>query len=215
LVVGGIIRIKQIDTAFVAGGQRHTVHSLGEGHKGDLDTLNGAYNGAGIKVTEEKLKNEVSLLGEYGSWKKVYLINGGYPIQSIMHKTEKITLKPNSSFKLENKIVSGAKVGQTKEAILENFENQGLVFEGNVATGGKINLVVSGKIVDSVTLAVWGDVDGNGAVDSTDYVKVKSVFLGNITLDGAYLVAADTDGNGELSSTDYIKIKSHFVGLSA
>ncbi len=179
------------------------------------NTLNGAYNGAGIKVTEEKLKNEVSLLSEYGSWKNVGLINSGYPIQSIMRKTGKITLKSNSSFKLENKIVSGAKAEQTKEEILENFENQGLAIEGNVATGAKVNLVVSGKIVDSVTLAVWGDVDGNGAVDSTDYVKVKSVFLETITLDGAYLIAADTDGNGDIDSTDYIRIKLYFVELSA
>ncbi len=179
------------------------------------DTLSGAYKVAGTKVTEERLKSEISLLGEYGSWKNVGLINSGYPIQSIMRKTGKITLKSTSSFKLENKIVSGAQVGQTKEAILENFENQGLTVEGNVATGSKVNLVVSGETVDSVTLAIWGDVDGNGAVDSTDYVKVKSVFLGATALSGAYLVAADTDGSGDLSSTDYLKIKSYFLELSA
>jgi hypothetical protein len=66
--------------------------------------------------------------------------------------------------------------------------------------------------VDSVTVVVLGDVDGNGIVDTTDYMRIKSTFLGTFTLNEAENCAADVEANGIIDTTDYMRVKSHFLG---
>ena len=57
-----------------------------------------------------------------------------------------------------------------------------------------------------------GDVNNDGTVDSTDYLRIKSHFLGTITLEGKEFKAGDVDSSGTIDSTDYLRIKSHFFG---
>jgi hypothetical protein len=57
-----------------------------------------------------------------------------------------------------------------------------------------------------------GDVDGNGVIDTTDYMRVKSAFLGEYDLNEDEFWAADVDQNGLIDTTDYIRIKAHFLG---
>jgi CheY-like chemotaxis protein len=70
-----------------------------------------------------------------------------------------------------------------------------------IKTGGK-----------TYTAVVLGDVDGSGTVDSIDYLKVKSLCVGAVTLEGAFYSAADVDYSGTITLTDYMRIKGHFVG---
>jgi hypothetical protein len=72
--------------------------------------------------------------------------------------------------------------------------------------------VVTDEMGYSYAVVVLGDVDGNGFIDSTDYLRIKSKFLGTFVIEGIYLKAADVFQDGELTSTDYLKIKSHFLG---
>ena len=72
--------------------------------------------------------------------------------------------------------------------------------------------VVADELDNSYTVIVRGDVDGNGRVDSTDYLQIKKVFLDELTLEGAFSAAADTNNDGIINSTDYLQIKSHFLG---
>jgi hypothetical protein len=55
-------------------------------------------------------------------------------------------------------------------------------------------------------------VDGNGLIDGTDYLRIKSVFLEDCALAACQELAADVDGNGIVDSTDYLRIKAHFYG---
>ncbi len=58
-----------------------------------------------------------------------------------------------------------------------------------------------------------GDVDGTGVVDSTDYLRLKKVFLGEMpSPKGIYMYSADMDQNGSIDSTDYLQIKKIFLG---
>jgi hypothetical protein len=81
-----------------------------------------------------------------------------------------------------------------------------------VCTGTRIHLYEKGKLVDSVTVAVMGDLDGNGAIDSTDYLRVKAAFLDTYVLSNAENASADVDGDGTVGTTDYMRIKEHFLG---
>ncbi len=93
--------------------------------------------------------------------------------------------------------------------VLDANGNQ-LADNKTVATGYKVYLKADPS--KTALIVIKGDVDGNGVIDSTDYMRIKSVFLGNITLSHIYNVAADCDGNGVVDSTDYMRMKAHFLG---
>ncbi len=57
-----------------------------------------------------------------------------------------------------------------------------------------------------------GDVNNDGFVNSTDYLRIKGHFLGTLTLEGAEFTAGDVTKDGIINSTDYLRIKGHFLG---
>lgn len=58
------------------------------------------------------------------------------------------------------------------------------------------------------TGTVKGDADGNGAVTSTDIVKLMQHIVGKITLSGDNYSNADMDSDGRISIVDVIKLKN-------
>jgi hypothetical protein len=135
---------------------------------------------------------------------------------------DKITLTVPSVYTLESSLVQNVTSDTTVQTLLTQFRNEDLeVLDRNgnilsdldvVGTGAVINLRVGGVIVDSAQVVVLGDVDGNGIVDATDYLRIKANFLGSFDMNAAEFAAADVDKNGYIETTDYVRIKSHFLG---
>ncbi len=65
---------------------------------------------------------------------------------------------------------------------------------------------------DTENKYLLGDVNNDGVIDSTDYLRIKGHFLGTYTLEGAAFVAGDVNKDGAVDSTDYLRIKGHFLG---
>ena len=63
-------------------------------------------------------------------------------------------------------------------------------------------------------VVIKGDVNGDGLIYATDYVKVKNHIMGKSSLNGAYLIAADINSDGNIYATDYVLIKNHIMGKS-
>jgi hypothetical protein len=142
-------------------------------------------------------------------------------VEEEFDETE-LVLNPSSKYNKDGEILNKVSEGQTAFDVLSNFKNKlAKVFDENgnevaltekVGTGFKIELIVDGAKIDSLTVIVLGDVNGDGAVDSTDYLKIKKQFLGENSISGIFLSSADIDKNGIIDSTDYLKIKCHFLG---
>lgn len=136
--------------------------------------------------------------------------------------TEKIILADTTSYTLEDTLLINTTAGTSVAALLTQFKNPSLTVmdkEGKpitgsatVGTGTTVNLYNGSQIVDSVTVVVLGDVDGNGHVDTTDYVRIKAAALGDFTMNKTEACAADVDKTGVVNTTDYMRIKSHFLG---
>ena len=64
------------------------------------------------------------------------------------------------------------------------------------------------------TFAIKGDVDGDGNIMATDYVKIKNYIMerSGSELNEAQRVAADMDGNGYIVATDYVRVKNIIMG---
>ena len=62
------------------------------------------------------------------------------------------------------------------------------------------------------TTVIKGDVNGDGKIYATDYVRVRNHIMGKTKLTGAYLEAADINNDNQIYATDYVKIRNHIMG---
>ncbi len=133
-----------------------------------------------------------------------------------------ITLVGGSNYVKDGNVVNKVSSATKVDSFLKQFENKNLVVKdasGNeisnsdfVGTGATVLLYDGANLVDMVSVVVLGDVDGTGIIDGTDYLRVKSKFLGTLDLDNNQTIAADVDKNGIIDGTDYMRIKGQFLG---
>jgi hypothetical protein len=85
------------------------------------------------------------------------------------------------------------------------------------AYGIKMNpngdIVYTGLSSENYVFSILGDVDGDGILSSSDYIRIKSNFLGKVSFNESQELSADVNSDGEITSTDYISIKSHFLKM--
>jgi len=84
-----------------------------------------------------------------------------------------------------------------------------------VGTGMTVCIMNNTLIKKQYTVVVTGDVNGDGKINITDMISVKSHILNRTKLNGAYGSAADTNGDDKINITDFIRVKAHILGKSS
>lgn len=77
----------------------------------------------------------------------------------------------------------------------------------------KFSLKISGAQYNYIVL-ILGDVNGDGAIQATDYVKIRNHIMGKSRLSGASLQAADVNRDAKVQATDYVRVRNHIMGKS-
>ena len=87
---------------------------------------------------------------------------------------------------------------------------------GKVATGNKVAVYdASGNLKKTYDIVIYGDINGDGAVNALDMIKLNRHILGKGTLMGAYLEAADANRKGDGGNAlDMIIMNRHILGKS-
>jgi hypothetical protein len=86
---------------------------------------------------------------------------------------------------------------------------------GTVATGNKVAIYVNNTLVETKEIVVYGDVNGDGAIDILDLIKVNRHSIGAAALKGAYLEAGDANRkNDGVDILDIIVINRHSLGFT-
>lgn len=80
-------------------------------------------------------------------------------------------------------------------------------------TGALLQLIAADgvTVLDTYTLIIFGDVNGDAEITAADYSMLKNVVLG-ANLEGAAAVAADVTGDIEITAADYSTVKNCVLG---
>lgn len=166
-----------------------------------------------------RIQKEASTNGGY-IWDKIVTQSGivGYVVRQDKETGEAWIKSLNTvKYVVEDKEKSVVCVpGLTAEG-LKALSDDIVVKNGDktVAKDAKIGtgytITIDGK---TYTAVVKGDVNGDGLIKATDYMKIKNYIMKTSKLTGAELLAADVNNNDEIKATDYMKIKNYIMGTS-
>ena len=118
----------------------------------------------------------------------------------------------------DGKFLAGTQTGATANDVLSQFDNAEAIIvkdaDGNVladdaavGTGTKLVLMEGTEVVTEITVVIAGDTNGDGKVDTADYMALQQQVAGDGTLEGAYVEAADYNGDGVVNAIDYLLVK--------
>lgn len=128
-----------------------------------------------------------------------------------------LELVDGSSLGLNGGFVTGMELGSnTVTAVSAQFKNTSLVFKklnGTVLTGNdklatdcKVELVKNGRVIDSATFVLYGDVNGDGKINGMDAFIIGMIADGSMAtsdLSEAALKAADITHDGSVLEDDF------------
>lgn len=99
---------------------------------------------------------------------------------------------------------------QVKDAGGANKQDAAVVASGDTVTIYYNN----GTQYAKWTALIYGDVNGDGAINNSDRVKIRNHVLGTSPLSGALSVAADVNKDGQVNNSDRVKVRNHVLGTS-
>ena len=182
------------------------------------------YKAGGVAVTGNDVINHYMFFNT--------LVDGYSILYNGTLSITKLVAKSASGLEIDKteKLVSGFDLGKlTVSNIYNLFENDRIYIRvysaknrmlkntDSIATGCTVRLIdASGKTIDSLTVVIRGDINGDGKIDGTDSVIARAVAGGMLTsanVTSAQLKAADVNFDGGVTSIDADHIDLAGIGL--
>ncbi len=92
------------------------------------------------------------------------------------------------------------------------FKNSsgGLLGDSELLTTGSTLTFKNGEVL---TVVIYGDLTGDGKINSADLLKMRQALLKKVTLQGAYQEAAHVNTiSGSINSSDLLRLRQHLLG---
>ena len=86
------------------------------------------------------------------------------------------------------------------------------VSKKNHVTREYIVTIGDDNFTQDVIIYLVGDVNGDGKINGTDYLRIRGAFLKTYTLSDEFLKVADVNGDGRINGTDYLRVRGHYLG---
>lgn len=132
----------------------------------------------------------------------------------------------SNELKIENNIITGWNIKKLKvdEVItkintkfdIEIYNSSGKKLEAgeNIGSGSKIRLLENGIVKMEYKIVIYGDVNGDGKINSIDLLVLQRHILEIEKLQGVFLIAGNINKNGKNpSSVDSLLIQRHILDL--
>ena len=139
--------------------------------------------------------------------------------------SEDICLVTNSPLQLDKQLLTGILPGQnTAEQVLSQIDSQeteaysaeGRLLQGSepMATGDTVVLLDGdGRVLDTVTVVVAGDVNADGRVNNKDAAMLLRYTVNKEQLTALPMLAGDTNGDGHVSVRDVSVLQQYLLGM--
>lgn len=130
-------------------------------------------------------------------------------------------IAPSSAvFKIENGYLRAKEWKMTLDSFAEHFDKQSIAVtapdgsdissEEYIGTGCVVTLSVNGEILDTATVCIAGDINGNGVLDVGDYILAKRIYMNAYKPTDIQKEAADVSEKEGIDVYDYILVKRFF-----
>ena len=98
-------------------------------------------------------------------------------------------------------------IGYNIEVDYKIINNKNVLF-----TGGKTKIYKEKLPYAEFTNVIMGDINGDGAINSSDLLKIRQHLLGTKVLNGAYFLSSDINYDDTINSADLLRIRQHLLG---
>ena len=179
--------------------------------------------GTGEFTIEKDQTLNITVIAQNGS-QKTYNINVKLTGEKRPDAVDVQTTITKAGYKNNDKYIRGIAIGTDANVIKDKIHNSlstanvviannnnSIKDTGKIVTGDKITITV-GSETKTFEVIIKGDVNGDGEIYASDYVKIKNHIMDINKLTGPYALAADVNGDGEIYASDYVKIKNHIMG---
>jgi len=107
-----------------------------------------------------------------------------------------------------------SKITTDLEIEIVNNKNEILAETDIIGTGSKIRIKENGNILREYIILIYGDVNGDGKINSVDLLVLQRHILEMEKMEGIYIKAANTRKDGKKpTSVDLLLIQRHILGM--
>ncbi len=143
---------------------------------------------------------------------------------NVLEKPKKLELKEESGYEAAEDTHLTKTIEKTKlNDLLANFKNSEMIKvfnadgevtdpDAHIGTGYKVCLMDGDQPVHTLTVVVLGDLSGDGAVGTLDFIRLRAYFAGTYELDDNALRAARVAGDQNIGTIDFIRLRAYFAG---
>lgn len=145
---------------------------------------------------------------------------------TVLGQLEDMDIEFSGGLRIDNNIISGWNIKELKVSDviskintkfdIEIYNSSGKKLEENemIGTGSKIRLLEDGKVKMEYKVVIYGDVNGDGRINSVDLLVLQRHILEIEKLQGVFLIAGNINKNGKNpSSVDSLIIQRHILEL--
>ena len=183
----------------ISGGNSGTYNTANPGGIGEADNLNNIFNVA-KKYINSKIKLSSTSITLNDANKDVsYEFDGDGTVSCTSSSEVFVKCSVNST---KRTITLTPVNNASSPAVVTVYGMRGKNYDSTSAT---ISVIVNKSSI------FGGDVNGNGKIDSTDYVAIRKHLLQNPKLTGDRLKRADANSDGKVNTTDYVVVRKAII----
>ena len=162
-------------------------------------------DGTGTSYTDKQTINRTESLILFAIWEESYdYVINNYEVDETNKYISKIMVNTEV-----NKFTANISLnyGYGIDVDTKTINNKKVLY-----TGGKTRITKELNLYREYTNVVIGDINGDGAINSADLLKIRQHLLGTNIFTGAYFLSSDINYDNTINSADLLRVRQHLLG---